>query len=296
MAIFLQQLLNGVTIAGCYILVSVGFALIFGVLRVVYFAHGAVMTAGAYVGIFALQYSNSVPVALFAGIIGAALLGVIVERVSVRPVRGENHLIALVTTVSAATIIQELLRLSVSRGQPISYPENGLSGLVRVPVSSGEVYVTYVQLTIILVSILLVIGTTILIQRTWMGLTIRSVADSAPVSELLGVDIVKVSAQTIAMSSALAGAAGVLLGLTVPAIDPFMGEPLQFKALAIALFGGLGSLPGAVLGGAILGIVEAFAAGYLESSYRDLFAYMTMILILVARPSGLLGKNIVQRV
>lgn len=296
MVTFIQQLLNGLTIAGCYVLVAVGFALIFGVLRVVYFAHGAVLTAGAYVGLYALERTHNVLVALLAGVAGSAVLGLVVEFVAVRPVRQENHLIALVTTVSAATIIQETLRILVNGGQPVSYPDNALSGLLRVRMSGGEIYVTLVQIAIILISILLVIGSTLLIRRSWMGLTIRAVADAPGIAALLGVNIIRVSAQTIALASGLAGAAGVLLGLTLPAIDPYFGESLQFKALAIALFGGLGSLPGAVLGGVILGVVEAFASGYLASSYRDLFAFMTMILILIVRPAGLLGRRSIERV
>jgi branched-chain amino acid transport system permease protein len=296
MQIFLQQVLNGLTIGASYALVAAGFTLIFGVLRIVYLAHGAVLVAGAYFGLFALQYSGSILVALVAGSAGAAILGLVVEFVALRPVRNDNHLIALVTTISLATIVQETLRLSVQHGQPISYPSGIASRLVRIPLGSIELHLTVGQISVIVVALVLVVGLTFLVQRSWLGRSIQAVADSPTIASMLGVKVNTVSAYTVAFASALAGAAGVLLGLTIPAIDPYVGEHLQFKALAIVLFGGLGSIPGAVLGGLLLGLVEALAAGYLASSYRDLFAFMTMAIILLFRPWGLLGRRFTERV
>jgi branched-chain amino acid transport system permease protein len=149
---------------------------------------------------------------------------------------------------------------------------------------------------VMVVALALVVVLTYIIQRTWMGRSIRAVADSPLIASMLGIRVNVISAQTVALASALAGAAGVLLGLTIPAIDPYVGEHLQFKALAVVLFGGLGSIPGAVLGGVLLGFVEAMAAGYLATSFRDLFAFMTMVVILFFRPSGLLGRRLADRV
>lgn len=296
MQIFLQQVVNGLTIGGSYALVAVGFTLIFGVLRVVYLAHGAVLVSGAYIGLFALQWSGSVLVALILGSAGAAILGLAVELVALRPVRDQNHLIALVTTVSIATIIQEILRLSVQQGQPISYPDSIASTLLRTEFGGIALHITVGQAVVVLVACVLVIALTILIQRSWLGLAIRAVADAPLIASLLGVRVNAISAQTVALASAFAGVAGVLLGLTIPAIDPYVGEHLQFKALAIVLFGGLGSMPGAIVGGLLLGLVEAIAAGYLATSYRDLFAFMTMVVILFFRPAGLLGQKSAERV
>jgi branched-chain amino acid transport system permease protein len=296
MTVFLQQVVNGLVIGSSYALVAVGFTLIFGVLRIVYLAHGAVLVAGAYLGLFALNWSGSVTVALLVGTIGSALLGLLVEFVALRPVREQNHLIALVTTVSFATIVQEALRLSVQGGQPISYPESIGSVLLQIEIAGVSLHVTVGQLAVMAVALALVVALTFIIQRTWMGRSIRAVADSPLIASMLGIRVNVISAQTVALASALAGAAGVLLGLTIPAIDPYVGEHLQFKALAVVLFGGLGSIPGAVLGGVLLGFVEAMAAGYLATSFRDLFAFMTMVVILFFRPSGLLGRRLADRV
>jgi branched-chain amino acid transport system permease protein len=296
MSVFLQQVVNGLVIGSSYALVAVGFTLIFGVLRIVYLAHGAVLVAGAYLGLFALSWFGSLFAALVVGTIGAAILGLLVEFAALRPVRQQNHLIALVTTISFATIVQEALRLSVQSGQPISYPANIGSVLLKVDIAGVNVHVTVGQLAVIAVALVLVVALTFIIQRTWMGRSIRAVADSPLIASMLGIRVNLISAQTVALASALAGAAGVLLGLTIPAIDPYVGEHLQFKALAIVLFGGLGSIPGAVIGGLLLGFVEAMAAGYLATSYRDLFAFVTMVVILFFRPSGLLGRRLVERV
>jgi branched-chain amino acid transport system permease protein len=296
MNIFLQQIVNGLVIGSSYALVAVGFTLIFGVLRVVYLAHGAVLVSGAYIGLFALQWSGSVMAALLLGSLGASVLGVLIECVALRPVRNQNHLIALVTTISCATIIQELLRLFVQQGQPISYPDSIATELLRGHMGNVSVHITIGQVAVIVVTLVLVATLGIIVQRTWMGRAIRAVADSPTIASMLGVKVNAISVQTVALASALAGITGVLLGLTIPAIDPYVGEHLQFKALAIVLFGGLGSMSGAILGGLLLGLVEAMAAGYLATSYRDLFAFMTMVIILLFRPYGLLGQKTSERV
>lgn len=296
MTVFLQQVVNGLVIGSSYALVAVGFTLIFGVLRIVYLAHGAVLVAGAYIGLFSLMWFGSLLAALVVGTIGAAILGLLVEFVALRPVRQQDHLIALVTTTSFATILQEALRLSVQNGQAVSYPASIGSVLLQTNIGGVSLHVTVGQVAVIVVALVLVVALTFIIQRTWMGRSIRAVADSPLIASMLGIRVNVISAQTVALASALAGAAGVLLGLTIPAIDPYIGEHLQFKALAIVLFGGLGSIPGAVIGGLLLGFVEAMAAGYLATSYRDLFAFVTMVVILFFRPSGLLGRRLVERV
>ena len=294
--IFLQQLLNGLVIGGSYALVAAGFTLIFGVLRIVFFATSATLVVGAYAGYFVLAGAGNVWLALALGSAAAALLGVLIEFVAIRPVRDQHPLIALVTTISAATIVQEVLRLTVQRGQPISYPSDVLPGLIEFGAGSERLHITVAQGVVLLLAIALFIALGLVVDRTWFGRAIRSVAEAREVASMLGVRVNAISARTVALATGLSGAAGIMLSLTLPAIDPYVGDTLQFKALAIALFGGLGSLEGAVLGGFLLGTVEALASGYLETSYRDLFAYATMVLILLVRPSGLLGRGAIQRV
>lgn len=294
--IFLQQLLNGLVIGGSYALVAVGFTLIFGVLRIVFFATSATIVTGAYAGYFVLSWAGSVWLALVVGTVAAALLGLVIEFVAIRPVRDQHPLIALVTTISAATIVQETLRLTVQQGQAVSYPSDVLPGVMVLGSGADRLHVTVAQALVLVLALALFAGLSLIVERTWFGRAIRSVAEAPEVASMLGVPVNAISARTVALATGLSGAAGVMLSLTLPAIDPYTGDTLQFKALAIALFGGLGSLQGAMLGGFLLGVVEALAAGYLDSSYRDLFAYATMVLILLLRPAGLLGRSAIQRV
>lgn len=291
-----QILINAVSIGSAYALVAVGFTLIFGVLRVVYLSHAAIVTASAYVGYLTLTTTGSILLALAAGIVTGGILGLLVEWVAIRPVRGSDHLIPMVTTISAAIIIEEVLRLTVEAGQPISYPTTIASSVVRLNIGGATPYFTLAQGLIVVMTIVLVLGLTYIVKRTPAGRAIRAVADSEEIAALLGIRVDTVSARTVALASMLAGAAGVLLALSITAIDPHFAAPLQFKALAIALFAGMGSIPGAVLGGFLLGIIESFAVGYLDSSYRDLFAFLVMIAILMIRPQGLLGRKITARV
>ena len=291
-----QNLINGLTIGSSYALVAVGFTLIFGVLRVVYLSHAAVLAACAYVGFGVVQLTGSALAAILAGTVAGGVLGVLIERIAIRPVRGQNHLIPMVTSVSMAVIIGEALRLTVQQGQPISYPATFASTVVRLQIGDAAPYFTMAQVLILVLTVVLVLALTFIVQRTWMGRSIRAIADSEQVAALLGVRVNATSAKTMALASMLAGAAGVLLALSIAAIDTHFAEPLQFKALAIVLFAGMGSIPGAVVGGYLLGFVEAFAVGYLDTSYRDLFAYIVMIAILMVRPQGLLGRKVAQRV
>ena len=205
MTVFLQQVVNRLIIGSSYALVAVGFTLIFGVLRIVYLAHGAVLVAGAYLGLFALMWFGSLLAALVVGIIGAAILGLLVEFVALRPVREQNHLIALVTTISFATIVQEALRLSVQGGQAISYPASIGSVLLRTNIGGVSLHVTVGQVAVIVVALVLVVALTFIIQRTWMGRSIRAVADSPLIASMLGIRVNVISAQTVALASAMAG-------------------------------------------------------------------------------------------
>ncbi|MES2999566.1 MAG: branched-chain amino acid ABC transporter permease [Pseudomonadota bacterium] len=296
MGFLFQILINALTIGSTYALVAVGFTLIFGVLRVVYLSHAAVLAACAYIGYLVLAATGSVTLALAAGTVSGAVLGIVIEYIAIRPVRGQNHLIPMVTSASVAVIIEEIIRLTVQAGQPISYPQAATSAVIRFQFAGASPYFTWGQLLIVVMAIVLVLALTFIVQRTWMGRSIRAIADSEVAASLLGVRVNVTSAMTLALASTLAGATGVLLGLSITAIDPHFADPLQFKALAIVLFAGMGSIPGAVVGGFLLGFVEAFAVGYLDSSYRDLFAYSMMIVILMVRPQGLLGRRVAQRV
>lgn len=287
---FLQQVINGLLMGGVYALVAVGFALIFGVLRVIYMTHGEVLMLAAYIGLFATSLTQSLVVAMASAMAAAALVGVVIERVAIRPLRGQHHLMPLVTTISVGLILQEVVRITVHGGEPVAYPRQIRMGVN--PIAIGPLSIGSAQVIVLVVSIGLMLALTWFIRRTKNGRAIRAVAQDLDVAAMLGVSIDRISALTFAISSALTGAAGVLFGVIFSSITPYIGGNIGFKALAIVLFGGLGSLPGAVVGGLILGLVESLAVGYLATTYRDAFAFATMILILLVKPTGLFGAHI----
>ncbi|MGE4240466.1 branched-chain amino acid ABC transporter permease [Ramlibacter sp.] len=291
-----QNFINALTLGSTYALVAVGFTLVFGVLRLVYLGHAAVIAACAYVGYGVLRATGSVTLALVAGIVSGGILGLLVEWMAIRPVRGQHHLIPMVTSASFAIVVHELLRIFVAGGQSIAYPEAFTSTVIRFKLGDQTPYFTVGQLAVLLVTAAMVVALTWIVRKTWMGRAIRAVADSEQAASLLGVRVNATSARTLMLASMLAGAAGVLLGLTIAAIDPHFSTPLEFKAIAIVLFAGMGSIPAAVVGAYLLGFVESFAVVFLDTSYRDLFAYLVMIVILMVRPDGLMGRRVSQRV
>jgi branched-chain amino acid transport system permease protein len=287
---FLQQVVNGLLMGGVYALVAVGFSLIFGVLRVLYMTHGEVLMLAAYIGLGAVSLTNSLVLALVSAMAVAALVGVLIERIAIRPLRGRHHLMPLVTTISIGLILQEGVRIAVRGGEPVAYPRH--IRMAVSPISLGPLTIGSAQALVLLVSIVLMLALTYFIQRTWNGRAVRAIAQDLEVAAMLGVSIDRISALTFAISSAMTGAAGVLFGVLFSSITPYFGAGIGFKAIAIVLFGGLGSLPGAVVGGLILGLVESLAVGYLATTYRDAFAFATMILILLVRPGGLFGTQV----
>ena len=282
------QIVNGLMLGGVYALIAVAFNLIFGVLRIVYFAHGQVMMVGAYVGLAVLLTLHNVAFALIAAALVAAVVGLFMERVVVRPLLGQHHLMPLVSTVSAGVIMEEVVRLAVNHGQTVSYPESALAGFPNL--SFGTVSFGAVQLLVLVISVLLVLALGWVIRATWYGRAMRAVAQSPDITAILGVNIPRTAAMTFAISSALTGAGGVLFGLIYASFDPYFGEIIGIKALAVVLLGGLGSLGGAAAGGILLGLVEALAIGYLPTSWENAFAFGLMMVILLVRPGGLAGS------
>ena len=282
------QIANGLMLGGVYALIAVAFNLIFGVLRIVYFAHGQVMMVGAYVGLAVLLTIHNIVLALVAAALVAALLGLFMERVIVRRLLGRHHLMPLVSTVSAGVILEEAIRLGVNHGQTVSYPGSALAGLPSI--RFGLIHFGAVQLVVLITSLLLVIALTYAIRTTWYGRAMRAMAQSPDVTRILGVNVPRTSAGTFALSSALTGAGGVLFGLIYASFNPYFGGIIGIKALAVVLLGGLGSLSGAAIGGLLLGLVEALATGYLPTSWENAFAFGLMMLILLVRPGGLAGS------
>jgi len=292
MTTFLQQLVNGLSLGSIYALIALGYTMVYGVLRLINFAHGDVYMVGAYVGYYLSRRLQgrepslvSALLVMFGAMLACAVLGVLIERLAYRPVRREARLTLLITAIGVSLFIENVAQL-VFGPDPKFFP----SLAPRADFHVAGVRLTSEQVTVIVVSVLLMVLLRFFIMKTRTGKAMRAVSFSLDASRLMGISTDWIIAVTFALGSALAAAAGVLIGMQIPKIDPLMGIQYGLKAFVAAVLGGIGSIPGAVLGGLLIGVSEVLVVGYLSSSYRDAIAFTILTLVLILRPQGLLGR------
>lgn len=298
MSEFLQQLINGLSLGSIYALIALGYTMVYGILKLINFAHGEVFMVGAYAGYFSavglgverFEASGAgfplylAVLVLVAAMAAAALLGVTVEALAYRPVRSAPRLTPLITAIGVSLFLQNAAML-VFTPNPRRYP----AILREVRFEFGGVIVTNIKLAIFGVAIALMFALHLFVQRTWTGRAMRAVSMNVDASRLMGIDVNKTVRATFAIGSALAAAGGILFGLDQIMINPLMGVLTGLKAFVAAVLGGIGNIPGAVLGGILIGVAEQLTAGYLSPDYRDAITFVILILILILKPEGLLG-------
>lgn len=284
-----QQIVNGLFLGSIYALFALGYTLVFGVLDILNLAHQAVFMLCAFLALTLVSLAHvHILLALPLATVAAGLIGVLVERVAFRPLRGraDSNVAGLISSLAVATIFESIaLGLwgpDVSRFPLGTVPERQLH--------LGGAVVQELQLVIIGIAVLMVLGLTFLLQRTRLGRQIRAVAESGFAARVLGVDVDRVIALSFFISSALGGTAGVLFGLAFNSISPDVGRSVELKGLAVIIVGGMGSMPGAVIAGFGLGLVETLTVARFGSSYRDAVAFAVLFLVLLVRPRGLLGQ------
>ncbi len=298
-ATFAKNILEGVSLGGVYALIALGYTMVYGVLGLINFAHSDVFMIGAYVGIYtaaffgitaASQGGTDLGVTLAcvaAAMVACAVLGMTIERLAYRPIRNAPKLTPLVTAIGVSMLLQNLGVL-VFTATPRGFPP-----VVRAhPVGFGVVAVTVTNIKLLDLgaAVLLMVGLTLLVQRTRVGRAMRAISTNIEAARLMGVPIDRVVAITFGLGSALAGAGGVLFGIDQPNIDPFSGVSVGLKAFVAAVLGGIGNIPGAMLGGLLIGLVEQLAAAYLSSSFAPAIVFSILVVVLLVRPQGLLGK------
>src|SRR5512138_1263592 len=292
MTTFLQQLVNGISLGSIYALIALGYTMVYGVLRLINFAHGDVYMIGAYSGYYlSRKLKGDEPsllgalVVMLGAMLVCAILGIIIERFAYRPVRRAARLTLLITAIGVSLLIENGAQL-VFGPDPKFFP----SLAPRADFIVGGVRLTSEQLTVIALSFLLMVLLRFFILKTRTGKAMRAVSFNLDAAKLMGISTDRIIAITFALGSALAAAAGVLIGMQIPKIDPLMGINYGLKAFIAALLAGIGNLQGAVLGGLLLGTSEVMVVGYLSSTYRDAIAFGILILVLILRPQGLLGR------
>jgi branched-chain amino acid transport system permease protein len=286
-AMIFQQLINGLMLGASYSLVAIGYTLIFGVLNLLYFAHGEVFMVGAFAGLYLVVYGGAnIYVAMLGAMIACGMLGIIAVYVSVRPVPKDRPLAPLISTIGLTIVLQNLA-VYIFGGQQVAFPETIRQQLYQL----GPVTISSVQIFILVVAVTLMAALWLFIERTRMGRAIRATAENHETAALLGVDVNRVVLVTFAIGSGIAGIAGVLDGVKNSGISPFMGLGAAVKGLVVMLLGGLGNVVGAMVAGLLLGMIEILSAAYIGTTERDLFSFLILILILLYRPTGLFGTR-----
>lgn len=290
----IQQLINSISLGSIYGLIALGYTMVYGIINLINFAHGDVYMVGAYVGFAATTFLGLglVP-ALLVSMVACALLGVFIEKVAYKPIRNSSRIAALITAISVSLILEYGMMYFVkaeTRVFPNILPEKSYK------LFNGSVVLDSRNIYLIAITIVLMVGLQYIVHRTKAGKAMRAVSQDREAAQLMGINVNKTISYTFAIGSALAGAAGVLVGVYYNSINPLMGMAPGLKAFIAAVIGGIGIIPGAVIGGFFLGFTETFVSAFGGSLYKDAVAFGILIIILIIRPAGILGKNVKEKV
>lgn len=290
--LLLQQTLNGLALGSVYALIALGYTMVYGIIKLINFAHGEIYMLGAYFGFYALTvFELPFFPSLVLSMVLAALIGMGLEKIAYKPLRNSPRITALITAIGASLFIQSLAQFSFGASfKP--FPQ--VIPFQRIQL--GPVFVTNRQLIVFGVAVLLMVLLQIIVHYTKIGKAMRAVSMDKEAGELMGIDVNKVISFTFALGSALAAAAGILIGMYYNRIDPYMGVMPGLKAFVAAVLGGIGIIPGAMVGGLLMGTAENLVVAFGSSTFRDAVAFAILIIILIFKPGGLFGKNQVEKV
>lgn len=293
MAEFVQQLINGLSLGSIYALIALGYTMVYGIIKLINFAHGDIYMIGAYVGYICIKHFNMgfFP-ALIISMVICALLGIIIEKIAYKPLRKATRIAALITAI-AVSLFLEYSTMFIAGATVRTYPQT-LENITFKPLEG--VIINIQQISIFAVTIILMIVLQFIVHKTKIGKAMRAVSSDKDAAQLMGINTDNIISYTFAIGSALAGAAGILVGIYYNTINPLMGMLPGLKAFVAAVFGGIGIIPGALIGGITIGVVETMVSGYASSLYKDAVAFAILILVLLIKPSGLLGKNTREKV
>jgi branched-chain amino acid transport system permease protein len=298
---FLQQLINGLAVGGIYALIALGYTMVYGVLKLINFAHGDLFTYGGYLGLTLLTSlllndrlgavaAIAVLTLMVMGLVG--VMGVILERAAYRPLRESPRLSAVVSALGASIFLQNALMLIYGARVQV-YPEGAVP---QMSVSLFGLQVPLLRILVVVASVVMMAALYLFVQKTKIGTAVRAAAIDQGAARLMGIDVNKVVSLVFLIGPALGGAAGLLVGLYYGQVNFTMGWIYGMKAFTAAILGGIGNIPGAMVGGLLLGVIEALGAAYLSIAWKDALAFCVLILILIVRPTGLLGERVAEKV
>ncbi|MBR6028473.1 MAG: branched-chain amino acid ABC transporter permease [Clostridia bacterium] len=292
--VFLSNLVNGISLGSIYAIIALGYTMVYGIAKMLNFAHGDVIMVGAYIAFCALQYWNLHPlVALLLAMVFCTLLGITIEGLAYRPLRRATSLAVLITAIGMSYLLQNLALL-IWGATPKNFP--GLFSLGAVSLFSGQLKISGNTLLTIAANIVIMIALTTFTAKTKLGKAMRCVSENRGAAELMGINVNRTISATFAIGSALAAIAGVLLCSAYPTLQPTTGSMPGIKAFTAAVFGGIGSIPGAMIGGILLGVIEILGKAYISTELGDAIVFAVLIVVLLVRPTGLLGKAVREKV
>lgn len=290
----LQQIINGISLGSIYALIALGYTMVYGIIKLINFAHGDVYMVGAYIGYVCMtKFQLGFLPSLLIAMVVCTLLGIAIEKIAYKPLRNATRIAVLITAIGVSLFL-EYGTMFIASANVRSYPP--MTGILAETFNMGNITITMQQIFIVIITLILMILLQFIVKKTRIGKAMRAVSLDRDAAELMGINVDTTISSTFALGSALAGAAGVLVGVYYNSINPLMGVMPGLKAFVAAVFGGIGIIPGAMIGGYIIGIIEVFVSGYINSMYRDAVVFAILILILIVRPAGLLGKNTREKV
>ena len=294
MVSLLSHLMNGLSLGSVYAIIALGYTMVYGIAKMLNFAHGDVIMIGAYISFCAVHYWNLPPVlAMVVAMLVCTVLGITIERLAYKPLRQATSLAVLITAIGMSYLLQNSALL-IWGSNTKSFPD-----MINVPAISllgGELIIKGEAIVTILVCIVIMIALTLFTGKTKMGKAMRVVSEAKGAAELMGINVNQTISITFAIGSALAAVAGVLLCTAYPALTPTTGSMPGIKAFTAAVFGGIGSIPGAMVGGILLGVIEILGKAYISMELGDAFVFAVLIIVLLVKPTGLLGKKIHEKV
>ena len=290
----LQYLINGISIGSVYAIIALGYTMVYGIAKMLNFAHGDVIMVGAYISFCVTSYLDMPAiVSIVAAVVVCTLLGIVIEGLAYKPLRGTPSLAVLITAIGVSYFLQNAAQLIWGAA-----PKNFTSVVTMKPIMlfDGALVITGEAILTVVVSALVMIGLTLFTTKTRTGKAMRAVSEDRDAAQLMGINVNRTISTTFAIGSALAAIAGVLLCSTVPVLQPTTGSMPGIRAFTAAVLGGIGSMPGAMLGGILLGIIETLSKKYISTDFSDAIVFAVLIIILLLKPAGLLGKQVQEKV
>ena len=290
----LQYLINGISIGAVYAIIALGYTMVYGIAKMLNFAHGDVIMVGAYMSFCVTNYLGlPAIVSVLAAMVVCTVLGIVIEGLAYKPLRGTSSLAVLITAIGVSYFLQNAAQLIWG-----SAPKNFASVVTMRPIQlfGGQLIITGEVLLTVVVSALVMMGLNLFVGKTKTGKAMRAVSEDRDAAQLMGINVNRTISTTFAIGSALAAIAGVLLCSTIPTLQPTTGSMPGIRAFTAAVIGGIGSIPGAMLGGILLGLIETFSQIYISTEFSDAIVFAVLILILLVKPAGLLGKQVQEKV